>query len=194
MVSLKEYKWNWLGKLTAILVTLIVLVVLPKALREETGILNLPKCNNWKLVIAVSAGLLTFFWSASYATRDGSLATLEYYAFQSIMPSVDEEFLYRGTVIAMLVAAFGKNYSLAGVRIGWGALPIIAFFGLLHGYQILLADGPIDYSLMLTTVFVTGVAGAGLLWIKEMTSSVWICVVMHSLMNLGNGFFNHFTP
>jgi membrane protease YdiL (CAAX protease family) len=141
----------------------------------------------------VCAALLAFFWGVSFFTRDGTVPTAEYYVFQTFMPSLDEEFAYRGTILAMLVAAFGKPYRLAGIQTSWAGLPVVAVFGLVHGYSIVLEGGPIDAGLVALTIFVTGVAGLGLYWLKEKTSSVWLCVVMHSLMNLGSGFFNQFS-
>ena len=46
----QESKFGWLAKLASILVTLVILVILPKTLREETGILNLPRCALVRLV------------------------------------------------------------------------------------------------------------------------------------------------
>jgi uncharacterized protein len=186
-------EWNWYGKVATIAATLIIFACLPKALKTETGILNIPKTDNWPQLLSVCALFLIFFWGFSYLTRDGTSATTEYYVFQTFMPSIDEEFAFRGTILAMLVAAFGKPYAFAGIKIGWGALPIVAVFGLVHGYSILLEGGVINYVDVAATIFITGAAGVLLFWIKEKTASVWICVVMHSLMNVGNGYVNGFS-
>lgn len=69
-------------------------------------------------------------------------------------------------------------------RVGWGALPIVAYFGIAHG---LLVGVNGDF---LLTVIVTGVAGSALLWLKERTSSIWIAVLIHNLANVGGQFAN----
>lgn len=187
-------QWNWSGKAAAIVLTLAIWVVLPAAMRAEAGLATRPAARDWRSVAAVCAAMLAFFWGAAYGLRDGSPLTAEYLAFQAVMPSLDEEFAYRGTVAAMLAAAFGRPHTLAGVRTGWGALPIVTFFGLMHGAATLLGDEPVDLPALAATVLVTGVAGAGLLWLKEATGSVWPCVATHSLMNLGSGVVNQLPP
>jgi membrane protease YdiL (CAAX protease family) len=96
------------------------------------------------------------------------------------MPGLDEEPLYRGVLLALLVSAFGKPWRIAGVGIGWGALPIVLFFGLAHAVsQELNIEAAVS-------VFAAMVMGAGFLWLKEKTSSIWIAVVVHNLANLGS--------
>lgn len=190
---MKGLEWNWIGKVATIIATLIIFALLPKALRAETGILTIPRTDRWDQVIWVCLGLLIFFWGAAFMTRDGTAATSEYYVFQAFMPSLDEEFAYRGTILALLVAALGKPHKFLGIQTGWAALPIITVFGMMHGFQVIFGGEPIDYPALALTLLITGTAGAGLYWIKEKTNSVWLCVLMHSLMNLGSGFFNGFT-
>jgi len=185
-------EWNWIGKTATIAATLMIFAALPKTIRVEAGIMALPKTDNWRQVFLVCLALLIFFWSVAYMLRDGDQPTAEYFMFQAVMPSIDEEFAYRGTILAMLVAAFGKPYQMLGIRTGWAALPVIMIFGLFHGYDSYSNGSDIDHLSIASTIFVTGVAGAGLYWLKEKTASVWICVLMHSLMNMGSGFFGSF--
>ena len=88
--------------------------------------------------------------------------------------------MYRGVLLALLVGALGKPLSVAGIRIGWGALPIVAFFGLAHG----LTEGLSAETLV--SMFAAAFMGAGLLWLKERTASIWVAVVVHNLANIGS--------
>jgi membrane protease YdiL (CAAX protease family) len=180
--ALEGLKWNWTGKVAAIAVSLLIYACLPRDLRKESGILSLPKPPEWKSVAIVSAGLLLFLWVSAYLTRDGHAVRAETLWFQATMPGLDEEAFFRGVLLALLVAAFGKPWHFAGVRVGWGALPIVAFFGIAHA----LLGGVNEDALL--TFLVTGVAGAALLWIKERTSSIWIAVLVHNLANVGAQF------
>ena len=184
MAALGSLKWNWTGKIAAIAVTMLIYACLPRELRKESGILSLPKPPEWRSVGVVSAGLVIFLWVAVYLTRDGHPVTVETLWYQATMPGVDEESMFRGVLLALLLAAFAKPWHVAGIRVGWGALPIVAYFGIAHG---LLAGVNGDF---LLTVMVTGVAGSGLLWLKERTSSIWIGVLVHNLANVGGQFAN----
>ena len=178
IASMQDLQWNWLGKASGIVTTLVVFAFLPKSIQLEAGLFNVPRPPEWRSVIAVSVSLLAFFTLVAYLKPDDNLLTLETALFQGSMPGLDEEMSFRGVLLAMLVAAFGKPWRVLGVQIGWGALPIVAFFGLVHG----LSAGTNE---ILLVVFVTGIMGAGLLWIKERTGSIWIAVLVHNLANLG---------
>ena len=175
-----ELSWNWSGKITAIVLTLIMYTLLPRPLRAEAGVFASPRTTDWKSVVGVSALLLIFFWCVSYLFRDGEAVTRETIFFQATMPGLDEEPLYRGVLLALLVSAFGKPWRIAGVGIGWGALPIVLFFGLAHAVtQELNIEAAVS-------IFAAMVMGAGFLWIKEKTSSIWIPVLVHNLANVGS--------
>ena len=175
-----ELSWNWSGKIIAIALTLVMYALLPRPLRAEAGLFAVPRTSDLKSVVGVSALLLVFFWCTSYLFRDGEAVTRETILFQATMPGLDEEPLYRGVLLALLVSAFGKPWRIAGVGIGWGALPIILFFGLAHAVSQELNIEAV------VSVFAAIVMGAGFLWIKEKTSSIWIAVVVHNLANVGS--------
>lgn len=177
-------QWNWFGKLSAISLCLIVYALLPVHLKVESGIFSIPRTNNWSLVLKVSSCFLLFFWTLAFPTRSGEELKLETILFQSTMPGLDEELFFRGVFLALLVSAFGKPYRFAGIQIGWGALPIVLFFGIAHGIG---ADYNSDLmNKVLLPILGASVMGAGLLWIKEKTQSVWIAVIVHNLANVGS--------
>jgi hypothetical protein len=184
IAAMESLKWNWTGKVAAIAVTMLIYCCLPRELRKEAGILSRPRPPEWMSVGVVSAGLLIFLWIATYLARNGHGVTPETVWYQATMPGLDEETMFRGVLLALLVAAFGKPWHVAGIRVGWGALPVVAYFGIAHG---LLAGVNGD---ALLTIAVTGVMGAGLLWLKERTSSIWIAVLVHNLANVGGQFVN----
>ena len=175
-----ELSWNWSGKIIAIVLTLAMYGMLPRPIRAEAGVFALPRTTDWKLVVVVSTLLLVFFWCVSYLFRDGEAVTSETILFQATMPGLDEEPLYRGVLLALLVSAFGKPWRIAGVGIGWGALPVILFFGLAHALSQELNIEAV------VSAFAALVMGAGFLWIKEKTSSIWIAVLVHNLANVGS--------
>ena len=95
--------------------------------------------------------------------------------FQATLPGLDEEMMY-GVLFTLLVGALGKPLSVAGIRIGWGGLPIVAFFGVAHG---LSTDTP-------ASIVAATVIGAGFVWLKVRTSSIWVAVIVHNLAKIGS--------
>ena len=176
-------KWNWIGKIASITATLLIFICLPKNLKREAGLLTLPKPPEWISVIAVSLVLIVGFWGIVYAHKHGGgfAGSAETLAFQGSLPGLDEEISFRGVILALLVAAFAKPWRFLGVDWGWGAVPIIAFFGMAHGFSSISNQIQIDW----VAVAVTGLTGFGLFWIKERTGSIWVCVLVHNLINVG---------
>lgn len=184
LMVFESLEWNWFGKVSAIVLTTVMYFFLPRALRAEAGLFTLPRTTNWKPVVNVSIGLLFFFWGISYYFRDGAPASFEALLFQGLMPGLDEESLFRGVLLAIFIAAFGKPLRVVGIQIGWGALPIVIFFGLVHGLSQELSVDTI------VSIFAATIMGAGFLWLKERTGSIWVAVVVHNLANLGATLLN----
>jgi hypothetical protein len=180
--------YNWAGKVLAIMLTLAMYALLPRSLRAEAGLFALPRPADWRSVFAVSALMLAFFWVTSYLFRDGEALTRETILFQATMPGLDEESLFRGVLLALLVSAFGKPWRIAGIGLGWGALPVVLFFGLGH-----FVSQEFNVETVVSVIAATAM-GAGFLWIKEKTSSIWIAVIVHNLANLGSLTINSLQP
>jgi len=177
--------WNWNGKVAAIAITLIVYALLPAALRAEAGLFNRPYPPEWRSVLLVAGATMLLFWLVSWFTGDHAPVTGETLLFQATMLGLDEESSFRGVLLALLVGAFGKPMRIAGIRLGWGALPVVAFFGLAHTLATLTAP-TIDWGEFWLTLSLTGATGAALLWLKERTGSIWVPVIVHNLINVGS--------
>lgn len=182
---LTALNWNWVGKLGAIAVTLLTYALMSKPLKAEAGLFALPRPPEWRSVVIVSLLLCALFWSVAWSLETPKPLTAETIAFQATMPGLDEEASFRGVLLALLVGALGKPYRFAGISIGWGALPIIAFFGLAHAVEAAGAM-PIDWSSIAITFALTGMTGVGLLWLKERTGSILVPIVVHNLINVGS--------
>jgi MFS family permease len=175
----KLLQHNWVGKVLSLATFLLVFALMPAPMRREAGILTRPRPPEWRSVLAVSTALLLLFWTIAYVEHDAPKLTVETLLYQASMPGVDEEVGFRGVLLALLVTAFGKPWRVLGIQLGWGALPIVAFFGLAHGFV-----AGADFSWF--QVAVAGATGAALLWIKERTGSIWIAVLVHNLANIGS--------
>ncbi len=98
----------------------------------------------------------------------------------SVTAGVCEEVIFRGFLIAYLIAAFGAPFWVAAV------LSSIVF-GLAHAYQ-----GPAGIPR-------TALAGGSLAWLYGMTGSLWAPMIAHAVMDITSGriafaSFTHNTP
>jgi membrane protease YdiL (CAAX protease family) len=108
--------------------------------------------------------------------------SLEAISFAATLPGLDEELVFRGILLAILIAAFGKPWRVLGVSVGWGAVAVICLFGVAHGYETASQGAP--WLLACLIALISGMMGAMLLWIKERTGSIWLGVLVHNLANL----------
>jgi membrane protease YdiL (CAAX protease family) len=180
-------QWNWTGKIVAIAVMAAAYAYLPRSIKTEVGLFARPKPPEWRSVLGVSLFTVLFF-AGCHALVSFAFAlpcikpSAETLAFQATLPGLDEELAFRGILLAVLVAAFGEPWKIAGIALGWGALPIILFFGFAHGFDIAASHPPPIF--IAVTMVITAVMGALLLWIKERTGSIWIAVIVHNLANV----------
>ncbi len=178
---------NWGGEFTGIVAALIVFAALPPALKTEAGLFTVPRPSSWRPVVTAAATLIGFIWAMVWLYRDAATVapTAETLLFAATLPGVSQESSFRGVILALLVAAFGKPWRVAGIGIGWGALPVVGFVVLEHGFIAISGGGSIDW----VAVAMTGIIGAGLLWLKERTGSIWVPVVVYNITNVGAQFF-----
>jgi membrane protease YdiL (CAAX protease family) len=178
---------NWSGKLVAIAALFAVYTLLPRPLKTETGLLRLAHPPEWSSTLAVSGVAVMFFVFCNsllsminnHICRHPSLETI---SFAATLPGLDEELVFRGLLLAILVAAFGKPWRVLGVSVGWGAVAVICLFGVAHGYETASQGAP--WLLACLIALISGMMGAMLLWIKERTASIWLGVLVHNLANL----------
>ena len=181
---------NWAGKIVSIGMTLVVFGLLPKPLKREAGLFVFPHPPEWRSVFLVSGFLLVIGFAVAFFERSGGglFKMGETLAFMATLPGIDEEFCFRGTVLALLVAIWGKPWCVAGIKIGWGALPVVCFFGLAHGFTV-IHEGCF---IIFINIIVSGIAGIVLLWLKERTGSIWVPVIVHNLFNFGSTLIDKF--
>jgi Type II CAAX prenyl endopeptidase Rce1-like len=175
-----HWNWNWIGKLSCIVTTMLLFCLLTPELRQKTGILNLPKRDSALPVIGfialcTIAGLLVGFAPDFPLPFDR-----ETLAFQMLMPSLAEEPIFFGILPALLSSAMGNPWKIAGARLGSWWLAICVYFGSAHALDLssqykFQFDGPEFVAITLFTL------PHG--WIAARCGSVWPCVIGHSLNN-----------
>jgi membrane protease YdiL (CAAX protease family) len=170
-------KWNWTGKVLALLITLIV-ASLPAFGWKRTGLTlkQNPKGFASALIVTVIvAGIFLYF----ALTSTNEPASAETIAFQVTMPGAEEEPFYRGILLLALNEAFRGRFRALGIDWGWGALLSSALFGLAHSFSY--ADGAVAFDSFI--FLLTGVPALIAVWLRERTGSLVLPVLLH---NFGN--------
>ena len=98
------------------------------------------------------------------------------------MPGLDEELVFRGLLLAFFVRAFGAGRELAGGTFGLAGVGVTFLFAAGHGL-LLLTNGALVMNWH--AFIVTGMIGAGLLWLRTRTGSLALPLVAHNLVNFG---------
>ncbi len=171
--------WNWQGKLLEI-AWVLVLTVFPGYSLARLGIKGhwVPGTLPWlgtAAVIAVFVGLLPWMRGMQL------LPDRETLLFELTMPSVAEEFVFRGVFQSLLNETFGRPWRFAGAKFGWGALITAALFTIAHAAVF----GRNLHLITSVAGAILAFAAAALLgWVRERAGSVWPCVALHSVVNV----------
>lgn len=171
---------NWSGKLLSLGFCLIVLVLLPADLRRDTGVFRLPRPESRRavgiaLAIFAALGLALAF---SGGEEPGGVA--EAALFQLTLPSLSEELLFRGLLLAMFAQVAANRWQWLGAPTGPALLASSLLFGCVHG---VLFGARAGFVFDPVALLATGLLGAGLAWVALRGGSVWPAVLAHSLLN-----------
>ena len=170
---------NWAGKTLTLVFLAISFALLPTALRRETGILSMPRAGSLR---AVLVGLSVFAVLGVALTFAGGTGDnlLEQTIFQLTLPSLSEEFLFRGILLALFLRVATGGRTVLGAPLGAPLIATSLMFGLVHGFLF----GPsVGFVFDPVPILATGVFGAAFAWLTLRSGSVWPAVIAHSLLN-----------
>lgn len=171
---------NWSGKFLSLVFVVVVFALLPEALRRDSGILALPRRDS---LVAVGISLSLFLAlgvALSFSGRQGTGGVLEAFAFQLTLPSLSEEFLFRGILLALFAKVASAHIKVLGAPLSWGFIATSLLFGLVHGF---LYAPSLGFIFQPVPIIATGLLGAIFAWITIRSGSVWPAVIAHSLLN-----------
>lgn len=172
-----DLTWNWQNKIALLVLLCVVIHLWPSMTWEQVGIVR-PAARWWIPVLAVVGGALGS--QLVVGPMAGFPLTPETVAFQSLVPGLDEELLYRGLLLVVIDRAFVARRRMWGAELGWAAVGTTVLFGLLHGIHVdpdlavLVESGPLVASTF---------AGAVLLWVRIRTRSLWTAILVHNGIN-----------
>ncbi len=180
-------EWNWAGKLFSIVTTTIVTVLLLVFAGFRARDFGLTFVQAPGTGRAILFGIIPFLilvgvlvWQMS---PPGPWPGRETLAYQASLPGLDEEFFFRGILLAVFDRMFPTKWDVLGARIGYGALAISIVFGI--GHAVLLDKALHPHFFVAEGIF-AGVIGLMLVWVRARAQSLVLPVLAHNAVNLLN--------
>ena len=168
-------KWNWDGKLLGILFGVVSFMSFKSNFTNHNYFTLKQDKNNKTKVIWVSIGVVivaTIIWFV-FGKSDFNLETL---AFQITLPGIDEEIIFRGILLGLLMSILKGNITFLNPSI----LITSLLFGIIHALK-LNSNNSIDFDTIY--FFQTGLAGYAWGWITVKSKSILFAILSHNFSN-----------
>lgn len=168
--------WNWDGKILGVILGIICFYLFKKHFAENNFFtLKQSKTNLRKAQIGATA--LVILSTVVWYVLGKSKFDIETLAFQLTIPGVDEEIMFRGILLGLLMSALKcKIYFLGNPSVLLTAI----LFGFMHALTL-----DIDYSLSFEPVYFiqTGFAGYIWGWVTIKSRSILLAILSHNFSN-----------
>jgi uncharacterized protein len=168
--------WNWDGKAFGILCGALGYFVFRKYFSEHDFFTIRPAKGNLKISLAVMLGSALFVMLLAFFAERSEF-NVETLVFQLTMPGIDEEIMFRGLLLGLLMTALREKISFFGN-------PALLLTAVLFGFIHALTLGK-DYALDFDPVYFLHTALGGYLfgWLTIRHRSILPAVVAHGLNN-----------
>lgn len=168
--------WNWDGKITGILFGITCYFLFRRYFRENDFFtFRQQKAHIKKTTIVAVAVVLLM--TTIYYFIDSSEFDAETLAFQLTMPGIDEEIMFRGILLGLLMTALPPRISFMGNP---AVLLTAILFGFLHAFTL-----DKNYSVSFEPVYFlhTGIGGYVFGWLTIKSRSILLAVLTHGFTN-----------
>jgi len=168
--------WNWNGKILGVLFGVLCYFLFRKLFKDyDFFTLKQDKTDFKKISILSLAVVLfaTIMWFI-FGKSEFDMETL---AFQLTLPGIDEEIMYRGVLLGILMSGLKEKSRLIGSP---SLLIISILFGLIHALKLNQGLTP---SFNLIYFFQTGLVGYAWGWITIKSRSVLLAMLSHNFSN-----------
>lgn len=180
-----EGKWNWDGKLFAIIGSTIFYMLFKKHIKLNDFITFRQLKNSLKPIVILATIILFLEILLRYFLGGKPSLDYETLAFQLTMPGIDEEFAFRGIMLGLSTSILPQEFMLARFNIGNPSAYISAIlFGLIHSFHFDNDWNVIMDWLYFVVTFLIGFAHA---WMTLKSKSIITPIISHNLTNfIGN--------
>jgi len=176
MLGFTDTQFNWVGKLSALSFSTILLI--SHAVEPREAGVTFRQANGALIGWGVLTALIVLDILISLQL-DNARHSVEAIAYQLTLPSLDEEIFYRGILLFTLIKAFGAGPRVLASNFGWAALISALIFGSTHA--IFWSEGAVVFSA--EAYAFAGLIGLILTWLRLNTGSIIAPVLLHSAIN-----------
>lgn len=170
-------KSYWTGKILGTIFGCLCFIIFKEYFTENNFFTIMLKTENIKIVLLVSYLMILIFGIISlHYEKQISFKNKENLLFQLTMPGIDEEIMFRGILLGLLMSSL-KNELLF---INLSLIIISILFGLVHGFTI-DKNNKINFNRM--SFIYTGIMGYVYGWITIETGSILLAIIIHNLYN-----------
>jgi membrane protease YdiL (CAAX protease family) len=180
------YNWNdkWIRKGTSIIFSIIFYFIFKKYFKKYNYIKIKQEWKNIKIILLVSCITIISQTIYCYYFSNKYTFNFEMLIFYLIIPGIDEEIMYRGILLGLLLSCLKKKvYFVENI----GIIIIAILFGLVHALEINKVS--ISYILKYSINFnifnfiFTAITGYILGWITIKSKSILISILVHNFIN-----------
>lgn len=177
-------QYNWMGKtLVAIFALAAIYLVKRKNNNYYFGITFRQKTGSIKPVLYFAAFYLIVEILFVIFFRGQNNFSLEGHLYQSILPGITEEIVFRGLFLGLLNEIFPRRKTIFGAKLGYGALIVSLLFAFGHGLVFNTYQGAVDIVINWEPMIIPFYFAIVVVWMRERTGSVLIPIFFHNLVN-----------
>ena len=181
-LSFTTGRWNWSGKVYAILSSILFLLIYRKFKLKDYFITYKQDRKFLKTGILIVIVLFTIHLVMNYFFSSSNSIHLETVWYQATMPGLDEELAYRGIMLGLLVQSLKSKILFQNYNLGNPAIIITSIlFGLAHGLSI---SSSYDIIFKLIPFLRTMAIGILWAWITIKSGSILFSLLSHNLGNV----------
>ncbi|HRH45737.1 MAG TPA: CPBP family intramembrane metalloprotease [Pyrinomonadaceae bacterium] len=168
--------WNWDGKLFGTFFGIICYFVFRKYFNENDFFTIRQNKENFKICLIVTVASILLVTVIAYLTGSSEFSA-ETLAFQLTMPAIDEEIMFRGILLGLLMTALRDNIRFLGNP---AVLLTAILFGFIHALSL-----EKDYSISFEPIYFlhTGIGGLIFGWITLKSRSILLALLAHGFAN-----------
>lgn len=168
--------WNWDGKLFGIIWGIICYFIFRQYFSENDFFTFKQDKNGFKPALIATIVSVLLVTLIAYLLGEDKFSG-ETLAFQLTMPAIDEEIMFRGILLGLLMTALREKVSFLGNP---AILLCGILFGLIHALTL-----EKDFSINFEPVYFlhTGIGGFVFAWIAIKSRSILLAILAHGLAN-----------
>lgn len=171
-----DSRWNWEGKLLGIFFGIVCYFIFRKYFAENDFFTFRQNRENFKKVLIVSAFAVLIVTIIAYFTGSSEF-NAETLAFQLTMPGIDEEIMFRGILLGLLMTVLAEKISFLKNP---AVILTAILFGLMHALTL---DKDFSINFELIYFLHTGIGGFIFGWLTWKTRSIFLAVIVHGFAN-----------